>query len=141
MVHEYITICLLRFWRLFLQNVCHLYFCGLIWSENLKFSKLTEIWYRDILLYTYYDFTAYFFKIFVNHNFLGKFGLKIWSFPNWLKFSAAVHYYMFITILMFIFSKVSSFKNLMLSLVFSKLTKSHCDMLITNLIFSFSIFS
>ena len=74
-----------------------------IWSQNLKFSKLIEIWYRDTLLYAYYDFNGYFLKIFISHIFLGKFGFKIWSSPNWLNFGAGVHYYKLITILMFIF--------------------------------------
>ena len=44
-------------------------FFGQIWSQNLKFSKLTEIWYRGTLLYAYYDFNVYFSKIFVTHLF------------------------------------------------------------------------
>ena len=36
-------------------------------SQTMKFSKLTEIWYRGILLYVYYDFNVYFFKIFAIH--------------------------------------------------------------------------
>ena len=66
-------------------------FGGVIWSQNLKFSKLTKIWYRDQLLYTYCDFNVYFFKIFVSHIFLGKFGLKIRICPNGLKFGTGVH--------------------------------------------------
>ena len=30
-------------------------FFGLIWSQNLKFFKLTEIWYRGRLPYAYFD--------------------------------------------------------------------------------------
>ena len=62
--------------------------------ENLKFSKLTEIWYKDTLLYIalLYDFNVYFFKILFIHLFLGK----------W------VHCYMLITTLTFIFSKFFS---------------------------------
>ena len=81
-----------------------------IWSQNLKFSKLIEIWYRGTLLYAYYDFNGYFWKIFISHIFLGnfffrggKFGLKIWSSPNWLNFGAGVHYHKLITILMFLY--------------------------------------
>ena len=44
-----------------------------------------------------------FYKLFVNYIFLYKFGPKIWSFPNWLKFRAVVHRYMIITVLMFVF--------------------------------------
>ena len=49
---------------------------GQIWSQNLKFSKLTEIWYRGTLLSAYYDFyyNVYFFKGFFIHVILGKFG-------------------------------------------------------------------
>ena len=44
-------------------------FFAQIWSKNLKFSKMNEIWYRGILLYAYYDFNVCFFKIFVIHIF------------------------------------------------------------------------
>ena len=44
-------------------------FFGEIWSRKLKFSKLTEIWDRGILLYAYYDFNVYFFEMFVIHIF------------------------------------------------------------------------
>ena len=53
----------------FFQNFCHSHFFGRIWSQNLKFFKLTEIWYRGKLLYAYYNFNVYFFKIFVTHVF------------------------------------------------------------------------
>ena len=36
---------------------------------NLKFSKLTEIWYRGTLLYVCYDFNVYCFKILFIHIF------------------------------------------------------------------------
>ena len=36
---------------------------------NMKFSKLTEIWHRGTLLYVYYNFNVYFFKVFVTHVF------------------------------------------------------------------------
>ena len=36
-------------------------------SQTMKFSKLPEIWYRGTLLYVYYDFNVYFFKIFAIH--------------------------------------------------------------------------
>ena len=68
-------------------------FFGQIWSQNLKFFKLTEIWYRVRLLYAYFDFDGVFSKLVVSHFFLGKFDLKIWSSPNWLKFHKGVHYY------------------------------------------------
>ena len=55
----------------------HSYFLGQIWSQNLKFSKLTEIWYQGTLLHVYHDFDIYFCKIFVIHSFLGKFGSNL----------------------------------------------------------------
>ena len=47
---------------------------GQICSQKLRFSKLIEIWYRYTLLYPYFEFTIYIFKIFAIHIFLGKFG-------------------------------------------------------------------
>ena len=44
-------------------------FFGQIWSQNLKFFKLSEIWYRGRLLYAYFNFDVYFSKIFVNNIF------------------------------------------------------------------------
>ena len=64
----------------FFQNSFYLYFSGQIWSQNLKFFKLTEIWGRDTLLYAYYDFNVYFFQTLFIHIFG-----QIWS-QN-LKFS------------------------------------------------------
>ena len=69
-------------WFIFVSNsmlfffFLHSNFFGQIWSQNLKFSKLTEIWCRCALLYDYYDFNIYFFKIRFIHIFLGKFGPK-----------------------------------------------------------------
>ena len=34
-------------------------FWGQIWFQNLKFSKLPQICYRDTLLYNYYDFNVF----------------------------------------------------------------------------------
>ena len=63
------------------------YFFGQIWSQNLKFSKLTEIWYQGTLLYVYHNFNIYFCKIFVIHNFLGIFWLQFsLRFPNCKQF-------------------------------------------------------
>ena len=42
---------------------------GQIYSQNLKFFKLNKIWYRGKLLYAYFDFNVYFFKVFVVHIF------------------------------------------------------------------------
>ena len=121
------------------------YFFAQIWSQNLKFSKLTEIWCKGTLLYVYYDFNVYFFKSFVSQIILGKFSHKIWFCPNWLEFSICVHYqyYMLIIIESSNFSKFSCSKyynQISFHPVFSKLTEIHCDMLITNFIFIFSIF-
>ena len=46
---------------------------GQIWSQNLKFSKLTEISYKGTLLHVYYNFNVYFFKIFIIDISLDKF--------------------------------------------------------------------
>ena len=35
-------------------------------------SKLTEIWYKDALLYADYGFEVYFFEVFSVHKFLGQ---------------------------------------------------------------------
>ena len=55
-------------------------FYGEIWSQKLKFSKLTEIWYRQTLLYPCFEFNVNFFSFF-SLIFFG----QIWS-QN-LKFS------------------------------------------------------
>ena len=90
-----IAISLFEIWCLFLQIFCH--FFGQIWSQNPKFSKLTEIRYKDTLLYAYYNFNVYVFKSFVIHIILDKFGPKIWFCSNWLESRILVHYwyYMF----------------------------------------------
>ena len=46
-------------------------------GQNLKFSKLTEIWYRGTLLYAHYDFNIYFSKVFVTYVFCAN--LVSWS--------------------------------------------------------------
>ena len=90
-----IAISLFEIWCLFLQIFCH--FFGQIWSQNPKFSKLTEIRCKDTLLYAYYNFNVYVFKSFVIHIILDKFGPKIWFCSNWLESRILVHYwyYMF----------------------------------------------
>ena len=77
---------------------------GQIWSQKLKFLKLTKIWYggtllylhfefnvyfskifvihRGTLLYVHFEFNVYFSKIFITHIFFGQIGPKIWSSPN-----------------------------------------------------------
>ena len=63
LVQVYIAICLLRFQCLVFPIFCQSYLFGQIWSHNQKFYKMTEISYTGILLYAYYDFNVYFFKI------------------------------------------------------------------------------
>ena len=121
-----------------MQNFCHSYFFGEIWSQNLKFSKLTEIRDKHTFLYACYNVNVYFPKIFVTHIFFGKSGPIIWSPIKWLKFCIGVNCYMpTITILIFIFSKFLSViffgqiwsQNLM----FSKLTEIllYADVILT----------
>ena len=78
-----------------------LVFVGQIWSQKLRFSKLTKIWYRGTLLCTYYDFNVYFSKIFVTQLFWA----NLVPIFKVLKFDTGVHCYMLITISMFSFSK------------------------------------
>ena len=85
-----------------------LIFFGLIWSQNLKFSRLTEIWDKHIFLYACYNVNFYFSKIFAMDIFLGQFDPTIWISLKWLKFCRGVNCCMLITILMFIFSKFLS---------------------------------
>ena len=54
-------------------------FFGHIWSQKLRFSKLTEIWYSHTLLYSCFEFNGNFLKKFFAHIFWCKFGPKIWS--------------------------------------------------------------
>ena len=49
-------------------------FLGQIWSQNLKFFRLTEIWYRGRLQYTYFDFNVFLSKLLSFIFSLGKFG-------------------------------------------------------------------
>ena len=62
----------------------------LFWDKSSP--KLTEIWYRDTLLYAYYDFNVYYFKNFVPHIILGKFCPKKWYCPNLLESSICVYF-------------------------------------------------
>ena len=62
-----------------------------IWPYNLDSFKLID------LMFVFWNFLSVIFS--------DKFCPKISSFPNWLKFRTGVHCYMFITILMFNFSK------------------------------------
>ena len=51
-VYCYMLITTLMF--IFLKIFSSIFF-GLIWSQNLKFFKMTEIWYRGRLPYAYFD--------------------------------------------------------------------------------------
>ena len=46
-----------------------LIFFGKIWSHNLEYFKLIEIWLRGRLLYAYFDFNIFFLNIFFIHIF------------------------------------------------------------------------
>ena len=63
-VHSYMLISILMF---IFSKILWFIFFEQIWTQNLKFSKLTEIWYRGTFLYVYFDLNVYFFKIFVIH--------------------------------------------------------------------------
>ena len=92
---------------IFSKFLSFIYF-GLIWSQNLKFSKLTEIWDKRTFLYACYKGNVYFSKIFTTHIFWGQFFPTIWSSSKWLKFRRGVNCCLLITILMIIFSKFLS---------------------------------
>ena len=49
----------------FVLILCTKVFLGQIWSEKLKFSKLTKIWYTGTLLHPYFNIS----KIFLTHVF------------------------------------------------------------------------
>ena len=67
MVHWYMLIAILTF--IFPKSFSFIFY-GQIWSQNLKFTKLTKIWYCGTLVYPYFDFEVCFFKIFL---------VQIWS--------------------------------------------------------------
>ena len=123
--------------NVYFSNIFVTQFFGQIWSQTLKFSKLTEIRYKGTLLYTY-DFRVNFSKIFITHAF--------WA--NWLKFGTVVDCYMLILILMFIFSYfLSLFFWGKFGPIIWRSTKwlkfhrgVHCCMLITISMFIFPIF-
>ena len=77
----------------------------------LKFFKLTEIFYRGILLYAHYNFNVYFSRFFVIHIFWANLDPKsgVLQLTNWLKFDARAHCYMVITVLMCNFLKYLPF--------------------------------
>ena len=89
-IEGYIVICLLQFQWFFSEFFSFICF-GQIWSQNLKFYKLTKIWYRG------------FFQNFCHSYFWGKFGPKVWNSPYLAKFDTGVYCYMLITILIFFF--------------------------------------
>ena len=45
-------------------------------GQNLKFLRLSKIWYRGTLLYAYFDFNVCFFTMFVIHPFWANLVLK-----------------------------------------------------------------
>ena len=49
------------------SNFFSLIYLGQIWSQNLKFFKLTDIWYRGRWPCAYFHFNVYFFKILFIH--------------------------------------------------------------------------
>ena len=59
---------LIRILMLIFPKSLSVIFFGQIWSQNLKFSKLTKMLCRGTLLHVCYDFNIYFFKIFVIHK-------------------------------------------------------------------------
>ena len=69
-VHCYILISNLMF---IFPKFLSFTFSRQIWSQNLKSSKLTEIWYKSTFLYAHFDFNVCFFKIFVIHIFWANF--------------------------------------------------------------------
>ena len=78
------------------------HFLGQTWTQNLKFFKLTKIWYRGRLLYAY--FSLFIFSKNFGSYFLNKFSPKIRSSLNKLKLDAGIHWYKLITILVLNFS-------------------------------------
>ena len=85
-----------------------LIYLGQIWSKNLKFFKLTEIWLWGRWPCAYLHFNVEFLKSF-SFIFWDKFGPKIWSCSDSLKFGSEIDYHILISILMFLFSKLFSF--------------------------------
>ena len=65
-VHCYWLVTILTF---VFQNFFHSYFFEQIWYQNLKFFKLTKIWYWGTLLHAYYDGNVYFLKVLFIHIF------------------------------------------------------------------------
>ena len=81
-------------------------------------SKLSKIWHRGTLLYSYFEFNVYFTKISVIHIF----GHIL--FQN-LKFDTGVHCCKLIMILMFSFSKFCYLSNF--ELIWAKSNVLHID--------------
>ena len=81
-------------------------FFGQIWSQKLKFSKLTEIWYKCTLLYPIWNLMFIFSKFL---SFIFFWANLVPKSLNQLKFATEVHCYMLVRILTFIFSIFFSF--------------------------------
>ena len=105
-IRGYIAMCLLRLWCLFFQNFYHSYF----WANLVPKSEVIQInWnfvqgYIAICLLQFWCLS--FSKFLSVKLFWANLISKAEVLQNWLKFGSEVHYYMLITILMFIFSKV-----------------------------------
>ena len=102
-------------------------FFGQIGSQKLKFSKLTEIWYRQTFLYPFFDFTVYLLKNFCYSYFFGqiwsqnlKFSKLIWIWYRDILLYACYDFngYFFKIFVIYIF-----WKNWSQNLTFSKLTE------------------
>ena len=118
-------------------------FFGKILSQNLKFFKLTDIWYRGRLLYAYFDFNVYFFKIFAIHIFWANLvqNLKFSKLTDiWYRRTLLYAYYDFNVQFFQIFCQLYFFGPIIWSstkwLKFCR--RVHCCMLITILMFIFS---
>ena len=82
----------------FILILRHKVFFRQIWSQKLRFSKLTQNWYRDTLLYPYFEFNVYFSKIFDTHFFgqIWSQNLKLIKFSkNWYRSRLLHAYYSF----------------------------------------------
>ena len=132
---------------MFYLNFCYSHFFGQICSQNFKFSKLSESWYRGTLLYAYNDFNVYFSKIFVTHVF----GANLVPWSGFLQidwdfvegyianayFDFNVYFFKIFVIHIFWVNLVPKFEVLQINW---NLIEVQCYMLITILMFSFSKF-
>ena len=80
-----------------------LIYLGQVWSQNLKFLKLTEICYSRRWPCADFHFNVYLFKILFVHIWRQILSRK-WTSSNWLKFGTEVDDHVLLSIIMFIFS-------------------------------------